>query len=305
MNLFLSSGDLIADRRYGFARELQARGDLAGAADLLTQAVELAPSFASAWFALGDIREKAGDRAGAVAAFGKARAADREDRHGASLRLALLGGGAGAMTQGYVRAVFDEYAPRFDQALESLSYRAPALLVSAVETVCADAGRSMRFGSMLDLGCGTGLAGAAFRPFVDWLAGVDLSPAMIAQARGKILYDKLVVAELMQFIDAETASSARYGLVVAADVFVYLSDIAPIVAAIARVIEPGGLFAFTVETHDGDGVALGEKLRYAHSEAHVRDAVAATGLKLRHLHAASTRNEAGEPVPGLIMVTER
>ena len=33
-----------------------------------------------------------------------------------------------------------------------------------------------RFGTMLDLGCGTGLAGAAFRPHVDWLAGVDLSP---------------------------------------------------------------------------------------------------------------------------------
>ena len=36
-----------------------------------------------------------------------------------------------------------------------------------------------------DLGCGTGLAGAAFRPLVRRLAGVDLSPAMVAQARAK------------------------------------------------------------------------------------------------------------------------
>ena len=40
--LFLSSGDLIADRRYDFARDLQLRGDLSAAADLLQQAIELA-----------------------------------------------------------------------------------------------------------------------------------------------------------------------------------------------------------------------------------------------------------------------
>ncbi len=48
--LFLSSGDLIADRRYQHARDLAARGDLQAAADLFAQAVERAPDFASAWF---------------------------------------------------------------------------------------------------------------------------------------------------------------------------------------------------------------------------------------------------------------
>ena len=46
--LFLSSGDLVADRRFDFARDLQLKGDLVAAADLLLQATELAPSFASA-----------------------------------------------------------------------------------------------------------------------------------------------------------------------------------------------------------------------------------------------------------------
>src|SRR5438876_52374 len=54
--LFLSSGDLVADRRYDFARDLQLRGDLPAAADLLRQAIELAPKFASAWFTLGKNR---------------------------------------------------------------------------------------------------------------------------------------------------------------------------------------------------------------------------------------------------------
>ena len=71
--LFISSGDLIADRRYDLARGYAADGDLAAAADLYAQATELAPGFASAWFALGEAREALGDRAGAQAAFEKAR----------------------------------------------------------------------------------------------------------------------------------------------------------------------------------------------------------------------------------------
>ena len=84
-------------------------------------------------------------------------------------------------------------------------YRGPALLRDAVEAVMRAAGRPMRFGAMLDLGCGTGLAGAAFRPFVDRLAGVDLSPAMIAQARER-LYDRLVTGELEDFLADEAAT---------------------------------------------------------------------------------------------------
>ena len=47
---------------------------------------------------------------------------------------------------------------------------------------------------------------------------------------------------------------------------------------------------------------LRDTLRYAHSAAHVRDALAAGGLKLVSLDFASTRNEKGVAVPGLIVV---
>src|ERR1700722_18244863 len=204
--LFVSSGDLIADRRYKWALDHAAQGDLSGAADILTQTVELAPRFATAWFALGAIRDQLGDRDGAVAAFEHARDADAEDYHGARLQLARLGAGeaAPAMTQTYVRRLFDQYAARYDAALtERLDYRGPTLLHDAVETVMRATGRRMRFGSMLDLGCGTGLGGAAFRPFVDWLVGVALSPAMIAQAATKGLYDRLVTAALTNSLPEE------------------------------------------------------------------------------------------------------
>jgi predicted TPR repeat methyltransferase len=304
--LFRSSGDLIADRRYDHAMALRARGDLAAAADLMRQAVELAPQFAAAWFALGEIENDRGRRGEAVAAFRRARAADPADGYGAGLHLARLGAGeAAAMTPAYVRGLFDQYALRFDAALAALAYSAPALLVAAVAAACRAQGRRLRFGTMLDLGCGTGLAGAAFRALVDWLVGVDLSPAMIAEARAKGVYDALHVADLGDFLGRESERNAEFHLIAAADVFVYVADLDPVIAAAARVLAPGGMLAFTVETHEGDGVALGAKLRFVHGRAHVRDAIGKAGLTLLVLEDASTRTENNAPVPGLLAIASR
>jgi predicted TPR repeat methyltransferase len=305
--LFASSGDLIADRRYRWALDLAARGDCAGAADILAQAVTLAPAFAAAWAALGALRDQLGDRSGALAAFAAARDCDPDDYQGARLQLARLGAEEATphMTDAYVRRLFDQYAARYDTALtEQLAYRGPELLRSAVSRVMAAAGRAMRFASVLDLGCGTGLCGAAFRPHADWLAGVDLSPAMIAQAAAKNLYDYLAVGEIEAFLAGEAATGKKYHLVLAADVFVYFNDLAPTLAAIARVLAPSGTVAFTVEKNPGDGVKLLPTLRYAHADAYLRQTLEAAGLTVSHLAAASARSEKGIPVDGLVVVAQ-
>jgi predicted TPR repeat methyltransferase len=299
--LFVSSGDLIADRRYKWAL------DQAGAADVLVQAVGLAPGFATAWFALGAIRDRLGDRSGAVAAFERARDADPQDYHGARLQLARLGAGDAmpAMSETYVRRLFDQYAARYDTALtERLAYRGPALLREAVERAMQAAQRRVHFASVLDLGCGTGLGGAAFRAAADRLIGVDLSPAMVAKAAAKNLYDRLVTADLTSFLANEAASAAKYALVLAADVFVYVSDLAPIMAGVAQVLSPEGLLAFTVETHSGDGVKLLPTLRYAHGEPHIRRVLAEAGLSLVSITKAAVRSEKAMPVDSLIVVAQ-
>ena len=48
----LSSGDLLADRRYRYAESCLAEGDHAGAADLAEQVLEIAPRYAPAWLLL-------------------------------------------------------------------------------------------------------------------------------------------------------------------------------------------------------------------------------------------------------------
>lgn len=303
--LFQSSGDLIADRRYGMAREFRERGDHAAALDLLEQTVERTPGFAAAWFDLGHLREVAGDRDGAVAAFERALAADPADRHGAGLRLRLLNIGGHAMSADYVRSVFDQYAAKFDDALAALRYTAPELLAQAVADVCRAQNRPHHFATMLDLGCGTGLSGAAFRAVCDWIEGVDLSPGMIAQARRKKLYDKLDIGDLTESLEHYIRADVRFNLIVAADVFVYCADLTLIASLVRNVLADKGLFAFTVETHGEGGVILGPKLRYAHGEAHVRTALEAAGLTIRTLVPVSTRMEADLPVPGLLVIAER
>jgi predicted TPR repeat methyltransferase len=302
--LFVSSGDIIADRRYKWAIDQAARGDFVAAADILAQTVELAPDFATAWFALGAIRDRLGDRAGAIAAFAKTRDADPGDYHGARLQLARLGSGEAtpAMSQAYVRRLFDQYAARFDTALtERLAYRGPAVLREAVEQTARVAQRPLRFAAMLDLGCGTGLAGAAFAPLADRLVGVDLSPAMVAQAESKQLYDHLTTGELGAFLREAIDKDQRYDLVVAADVFVYVNDLAPILTMAAKVMAPGGVLAFTVETYPGEGVKLLETLRYAHGEPCVRRALAEANLTTASIAKAAVRSEKGVPVDSLVV----
>ncbi|WP_299806835.1 methyltransferase domain-containing protein [Tardiphaga sp.] len=300
--LFMSSGDMNADRRFDYARDLQVQGNLVAAEDLFVQATELAPGFATAWFTLGEVREALGDLPGAIIAFGHARDTDAGDRNGAGLRLMRLGAVKLAMMPPtYVTALFDQYAPKFETALvETLGYRGPAVLFKAVLAVCAASERAMQFRCAIDLGCGTGLAGAAFAASTAEMIGIDLSPRMIERARTSGHYAELEVAEIVDGLRRRSDASAD--LILAADVLIYLHDLAPVLAEAARVLAPGGLLAFTAESHDGDGVILGAGLRYAYSDSYVRTSVAASGLTLNRFDHISTRNEGHVPVPGMVVV---
>jgi len=303
--LFLSSGDLVADRRYEFARDLWLKGDLVAAADLLQQAIELAPGFVSAWFTLGEIRQQLAERDAAIAAFRRALEADGNDPPGASLRLMRLGAEeVSAMPTAYVRTLFDQYAPRFERALiDDLGYRGPSLLFKAVLAARGAVRKPAFFKRAIDLGCGTGLAAAAFAREIDRIIGIDLSPRMIEKARATGLYAELEVGDMLEGLRAKPDASAD--LILAADAMVYVADLVPVLKEANRVLAADGVLAFTAETHEGDGVALGSGLRYAHSALYVQSALEAAGLKLCRLEDLSARNEDNVPVPGLVVVATK
>ncbi len=287
-----TSGDLVADRRAAYAASLAAEGDHAAAADLMTQALELAPHWAAGWCLLGDYHAEAGDGEGAIVAYEQLQRLDMLGVFGAGLKLAALGAApvpANSDTA-YVAALFDDYAPRFEtQLVEALGYDGPDRLMTLL--LPALAGRVVA--TALDLGCGTGLMGLRLRPHATRLEGIDLAAGMVAEASRKRVYDQLGQAELSAHLAAHPGG---LDLVTAADVLNYCGDLTPIFAAVAARLVPGGLFAFTVERHEGaEGMVLRPSLRFAHSEAAVRAACDAAGLDVLALQPEPVRRDRGVP----------
>jgi predicted TPR repeat methyltransferase len=298
----LASDDLIAERRFAYAKAAAEDGDWRAAAELFEQTLERSPRWAAAWFALGEAREKLGDLDAAAQAFRMSLAADCADAQGATARLALIGRGdaPSALSKAYVARLFDDYAPRFDAHLtDNLGYRAPALIADALGA--AAPGR--RFASGLDLGCGTGLLGEALRGRVDRLTGVDLSPAMIAKARERGLYDRLIVGDAGAMLGSEPPGD--FDLIIAADSLVYIGDLSPLFVAATAALAAGGLFASSLETFAGDGFKLGPTMRFAHGRAYIEATALDAGLAPLLIQAASARTEAGANAPGLICVFEK
>ncbi len=288
-----SSGDLSADRRYGYATDLLKAGDVEAAADLFRQVLELAPRWAPAWFGLGEACEAAGDVAGAAEAYRQALALAPDDALGALPRLARLGAGEPAMTTAYVAALFDEYAPRFETHLtQALDYRGPQILMDALE----QAAPGRRFPEAMDLGCGTGLMAEAIREHVGAIDGVDVSPAMVSHARGRGIYRDLDAGEMVAALSAKGA--ARYDLILAADVLVYVADCESLFRTVAHALRPGGLFAFTTQTCDGDGFGVGDDLRFHQSPSYIRRMARETGFEVLVMAECVVRMDRGKPCAG-------
>lgn len=298
-----SSNDLLADRRFAWAAALTAEGDHAAAADLLAQVVERVPAWAPGWAALADARERTDAPDEALAAWTRVAALDRDGTLGAALHCARLRAETPkTMPAAYVRAVFDDYAPRFDRHLvDTLHYRAPEVLAQALDRVAP--GR--RFRRTLDLGCGTGLMGRALEGRCAEIDGIDLSPAMVEIARRAGIYASLDVVSLDDALSDSTEGG--YDLVTAADVLVYVGDLSPAFAGVHRALERGGLFAFTLQAIEDPAqgappFVLGPQMRFSHTPDYARAMLADTGLGLRSLERGSTRTETGRPVPGLIAI---
>jgi predicted TPR repeat methyltransferase len=212
---------------------------------------------------------------------------------------------------GYIRAVFDGYADRFESHLVSLRYGIPDLIRNILLAHPAIAsGRSIE--SVLDLGCGTGLVALALGGLsIESFTGVDLSPRMLARAKAKRIYAELRESDIVAYL---TAHLRRWPLIVAADVLCYFGALDTLLGLVRQRLEPNGWFIFSVEQmlRDHDGVvssdgnwALQRQGRYAHADHYVYEAVCAAGFRVIRMDRPIIRQEAGTDVPGLLLTIER
>ncbi len=302
---FFSSGDVIADRRADYARQMAEVGEYAAAAELIEQALEIVPGWAAGWELAGAYHEKAGNIAAAISAWRRLEALDDQGVFGARLKLAAHNAApAGQGTaEGYVEALFDEYATSFEDALvNKLAYQVPQLLDDLLQEEMGRLGIAS-FDRALDLGCGTGLMGQRLRNKVSHLEGIDISAAMIAETARKGIYDRLHKAELVSALNARRADA---DLVTAADVLIYCGALQPVLAALVPAMRSGGLVAFSLEAHDGEEpVFLRPSLRYAHGVAATRDALIVAGLELLRFETAVLRLDRGAPITGMLIVARK
>ena len=313
-------GGLLA--RLACARAWLAAGNREAALAAARDAATLHPGVAEAAVCLGEMLMKSGLLPAAIAEFQRALRLDPESADARFLTgCAWLEAGEAARAQqafaaldpatpglaervaaaeamgarprsdgGYVRHLFDQFAADYDaRMLSHLSYRAPLILHELAGLVMG-----ARDGLVvLDLGCGTGLSGAAFAGRAARLDGIDLSPAMIEKARARGIYTSLRLGDV-----EDDLGEAAYDLVLAADTLVYLGDLAPLMRRVAAALKAGGFFVFTVEAGEGEDFALGPKRRWRHSSAYLRDLAGRCGFEVAGLMACVPRTEAHEAVNG-------
>ncbi|WP_062204493.1 class I SAM-dependent methyltransferase [Aureimonas sp. AU12] len=297
------SGDPLADRRADYAEAYAKARDFAAAADLMRQALALAPGWTLGRMRLASFLEEAGAREEAGTVYAQVAAGNADDPYGAGLKLAALGlaQAPAAPPPAFVAGLFDQYANGFEtQLVERLGYRVPDLLFATLAEV---ADEPLHFVRALDLGCGTGLMGERLRPVCDRLEGIDLSVGMLEKARSKRLYDTLTECDVLA---AGKGHEGSYDCVAAADVLTYLGDLAPVFAHVATLLAPGGLFAFSVEADDeAAGFTLRPSLRYAHAPAELARLLMLAGFEPLLEQRAELRRDRGEPVLGAIIVARR
>lgn len=322
--------------RLGNVREELGRD--ADAAQCFERAVALDPAHAQAWNNLGGARQRLGDPEAAAGAYVRSIEADSrlaqprlnlgrlytsqgrhalaadcfraglaqhpEDPTFAHLAAAAIGESTARAPQGYVTALFDRIAPQFEQHLvRDLGYRVPEALVERVRPALEDWRRKALPVRVVDLGCGTGLIGAALAGSGAEVVGVDLSPRMLEIAAARGAYVRLEQGELVEVLLRSAPASVQ--AVLAADVFIYVGDLEATFRAVARALAPGGLFAFSVEALAEGDYRLLPSGRYAQSPAYLRELGAAAGLAERLLERAPIRREGAGYAEGWLALFAR
>jgi predicted TPR repeat methyltransferase len=192
----------------------------------------------------------------------------------------------------YIAALFDNYAENFDHELmDSLQYKVPQTLYKTLSPYLGDRW-DLR---VVDLGCGTGLCGRYFMPRTQYLAGVDLSTEMLKLADKKHIYDQLIHADI---VTALSQWQAELDVITAADVLVYMGDLASVFAACYQALTTDGWLAFTTENTLVENYELTTTGRYAHNQAYLQQQAALHGFEAVVLTNIKLREQQGEPVYG-------
>ena len=221
-----------------------------------------------------------------------------EDHIGARMLLAHTGAEPipSRAAASYVRGYYDNYARSYDQALvEKLLYQAPHLVAEALRRHCHTNPL------ILDVGCGTGLSGAAVHQFTKGLDGVDLSPKMIAKATTRGIYDTLEVADIYSLDKPKDL----YDGIIAAGVFEHIGDPERIFNLARKFLKPSGCFVFTAEENTTNELGVNSAGYYTHGRDYLSTKARSNGFAVCEMRSVQTRYEGTTAISGLCTVLRK
>uniref|UniRef100_UPI00292FF7CA class I SAM-dependent DNA methyltransferase n=1 Tax=uncultured Cohaesibacter sp. TaxID=1002546 RepID=UPI00292FF7CA len=195
---------------------------------------------------------------------------------------------------------FDAYAEDFERSLvEDLGYENPKLLFDCFSLTDSLAGLHFRHG--VDLGCGTGLGGQAFKDRINILEGVDLSPAMLRQAATKGCYHSLRQDSIDHFLHSTTE---EFDFFIATDVFIYVGALESIFTLAHAHARAGALFCFSTEVLSDAGYRLQPSGRFAYSSSYIHQLADTTGWKILAEQPTRLRRERDGWISGELWVMQ-
>jgi predicted TPR repeat methyltransferase len=253
---------------------------------------------ADQWVALAELAHIIGRREDAREAYERYLALSPGDAEVEHILVSLRGAPAPPRAPDEcIVQLYGRFAEFYERNMRTdLKYRGPEILAGALHRVLGESAQL----DVLELGCGTGLAGQHLRRLAWRLVGIDLSPDMVKRAEATGLYDVLDVAEITEWLTRRV--EREFDLIAACDTLIYFGDLRQVLRPAAGRLRRGGTLACTVERGAAAPFELTDSGRYVHSESHIRDAAADAGLRVVSVDSAVLRYEYGEPVAGLVAV---
>lgn len=265
----------------------------------LKKAVEIKPDYFAAYNNLGTVYLKIEDLPNAIENFQLALKLQPNNEEIKYILSALKQENSPEKAPNeYIEHLFDQYAPHFDQHLtEHLKYTTPKLLHDAVMSEIDD---NLHLRQVLDLGCGTGLAGVLFKDIAQPLIGVDLSKNMIEILQKKEIYDELIVGDLRKTLQDHLNNE----IIIAADVLPYMGDLSELFHDVANALSPNGLFGFSIEIapENISQYSLQTSIRYAHSPEYIKKLAAQENLTILSQNEITLRLQRNQPLRGMLFV---
>jgi len=276
------------------------RGHLQKAVDAYQCCIRLIPDFTEAHYNLSIVQQDLKLLPAAIKSLQRTIELDPGHAAASHMLAALSGETPDSAPQEFVLNLFDQYSNRFETDLVNrLEYRIPDRLRTLFND-CLPAGTVLS--GAIDLGCGTGLSGQAFRDITAYLAGIDISKKMLEQAKNKGIYDDLFAGDLC---DQLQQLPGLYDLFIAADVMVYIGKLEPLFQSVSSKSKQGSYFVFSIELQQEQDFTLQSTGRYAHESSYISRLAAASGFTIVAQEQAGIRKEGDAWIPGEIFVLQK